>query len=184
MWLNTFVERQAIEARLLLWLASLNSIRGILYYEVAQSLKWRSNAPMRRQGNGTMLVTNFSPASWPDGNVGSANGDGNFIYPCESGPCSTIRLKNLRDGIEDLELFSRLSWAQRAPLLQQLIRNGTDWTDDPALLERVRREAAARIMALANRTVFNDSQRTHSVNVRTAQLSLARGQLAEQVPQS
>jgi hypothetical protein len=47
------------------------------------------------------MLTAFSPASWPAGAPGSANGDGNFLYPCEDGPCATIRLKNLRDGIED-----------------------------------------------------------------------------------
>jgi hypothetical protein len=36
----------------------------------------------------------------PDGKPSAANGDGNLIYPCAEGPCSTIRLKNIRDGIE------------------------------------------------------------------------------------
>ena len=119
-WLNTFVERPAIQVclrpytmaqrllldsfsaeigqgRLLLWLASLFEIRGLLYYEVALSLKFHSS-PMTPR-NGTML-TDFSPATWPDGKPSAANGDGNLIYPCAEGPCSTIRLKNIRDGIE------------------------------------------------------------------------------------
>lgn len=31
----------------------------------------------------------------------SIGSDGSFIYPCQAGPCGSIRLKNLRDGIED-----------------------------------------------------------------------------------
>ena len=37
-----------------------------------------------------------------------ANGDGQYLYPCENGkPCGSIRLSALRDGLEDWELFSR-----------------------------------------------------------------------------
>ena len=143
--LNTFVERPAIEARLLFWLARAFNIRGMLYYEMAQTLKF-STQPLRRRGNGTML-TDFSPASWPDGLPGSANGDGNFLYPCVSGPCASIRLKQLRDGIEDYELFSRLSEGERAPLLARLVRNASDWTADVQLLEDTRREAAKIVMS-------------------------------------
>ena len=142
-WLNTFVERPAIQGRLLLWLASLHEIRGLLYYEVALSLKFHST-PLTRL-NGTML-TDFSPASWPDGQPGAANGDGNFLYPCPSGPCASIRLKNIRDGIEDWELLDRLPIAVRTPLIRQLVRNGTERTEDPLLLERVRRQAAQLVM--------------------------------------
>ena len=94
-----------------------------------------------------MLVANgFTPASWPNGSPGSANGDGSFIYPCEAGPCGSIRLKNLRDGIEDWELFDRLPTSQRDRLLRKLVRNGTDWTDDVLLLERTRRTAAKLVV--------------------------------------
>ena len=45
-----------------------------LYYDVANVLTTNSK-PLRRQGNGTMLVAEgFTPAAWPDGSPGSANG--------------------------------------------------------------------------------------------------------------
>jgi hypothetical protein len=33
--MNTFVERPAIQARLLYWLAALHAVNGMLYYDVA-----------------------------------------------------------------------------------------------------------------------------------------------------
>ena len=99
--------------------------------------------------------------------LASIGSDGSFIYPCEAGPCGSIRLKNLRDGIEDwgacnsslcnfparslkrswcTELFDRLTASEREPLLRKLIRNGTDWTDDVLLLERARRAAAKLVV--------------------------------------
>jgi hypothetical protein len=40
--------------------------------------------------------------------VGGIDGDGSLTYPGEDGPLATIRLVNVADGIEDVELFKQL----------------------------------------------------------------------------
>eukprot|EP01046_Picozoa_sp_COSAG06_P011333 COSAG06_NODE_644_length_13470_cov_22.234313_3_plen_813_part_00 len=94
---------------------------------------------------------------------GSSNGDGSWMFPGPDGaPLSSVRLENIRDGIEDYELFRQLSPSTLATLLAPVITNGpncsaeaawnevgkrcVDWHDDPAALERVRREAARLVM--------------------------------------
>ena len=88
-----------------------------------------------------------------------SNGDGSWMFPGPDGlPLSSIRLENLRDGIEDLEMLKKLPAERRAKLLKPVLANGNkcvsqapwsdarhrcvDWQDDPAALERVRRQAA------------------------------------------
>ena len=66
---------------------------------------------------------------------------------------SSIRLENIRDGIEDLELFAKLGVDSKAhgqplstgaDLITTAVSNGTNFTLDGAVLERARRAAAAR----------------------------------------
>ena len=64
----------------------------------------------------------------------------------------SIRLSNIADGIEDWELFNKLGAtdayiSNAADLIVQLVRNETERVEDPRLLEKVRRQAAHRIMA-------------------------------------
>ena len=160
--MNTFVERPAIEARLLYWLAALHAVDGMLYYEVNI---WANQCPSQRPCRpigriDRTALTDFDPATW-NGNgrstspPGGANGDGSFTYPGADGPVGTIRLANIADGIEDWELFNRLgthvhpaSVSRADDLITQLVSNITSHrVYEPALLEGVRRQAAHRIMA-------------------------------------
>ncbi|MBM4017317.1 MAG: DUF4091 domain-containing protein, partial [Planctomycetes bacterium] len=108
------------------------------------------------------------------------NGDGRFMYPPESaagaspagpvldGPVESIRLEMLRDGIEDYEylvILRRLLAGRGAKLAagerqrleallevpEEITKDMTTFTRDPAPIER-RRDAVARaIEALAKR---------------------------------
>lgn len=75
--LNTFIERPAIQARLLYWLTSLHAVNGMLYYDVAV---WSTQCPSKRpckpvaRINNTAL-TDFAPETFPDPSPGSTNGD-------------------------------------------------------------------------------------------------------------
>ena len=83
-----------------------------------------------------------------DGSDHNGQGDGVLFYPGADGPLSSIRLENIADGFEDCELFRRLkNTTHRDELITMLVQSGDRWTDDPALLERVRREAAAAVIA-------------------------------------
>jgi len=85
--------------------------------------------------------------------TGGAHGDGSFTYPGDNGkPLGSVRLANIADGIEDWELFNKLGAddahiSKAADLIIQLMRNETVRIENPALLERVRCEAAERVMA-------------------------------------
>ena len=150
------MERPAIQGRLIFWLSALHHVDGMLYYSVNRWTEIAGNCsnatvdcqPLRRINN--TALTDFNPATFRD-----ANGDGSFTYPGDNGPLATIRLVNIADGIEDWELFNRLGSSSRSfishadDLITQLISNITaaGRVEDPALLERVRRQAAHRIVA-------------------------------------
>ena len=154
-FLNTFIERPWVQARLLYWFASLPSVRadGWLYYATTI---WRpfpgtKHHRLRRVDSGTPK-TDFPPANyiWSPRTDIFANGDGQFVYPGANGPVSTSRLEHIRSASQDARLFS-LARQQGMPedvlgaYLKQLVRSPTDHTDDPALLENVRRSIASEV---------------------------------------
>ena len=147
-YLNTFIERPLIMARLLFWLASAHQVGGWLYYS---DVMWQrhppSSSPMERINS--TARTDFDPANyiWLPRTDIFANGDGNFVYPSSTGPIPTIRLHNLRDGFEDAELFRMLDLDKVGPIVQPLVRSPTDYTLDPILLEKQRVLAASMIQA-------------------------------------
>ena len=140
-----------------MWLAALHDIDGILYWATNY---WARNCdvhqrpcePMRRI-NQTMF-TDYNPTTWP-APWGLAAGEGSFTYPGEDGPIATLRIKAIRDGIEDVELFRKAGVViggggflnAHHDLITQLATNFTDYKEDPVLLERLRREAARRLVA-------------------------------------
>jgi hypothetical protein len=156
-WLNTWVERPSIQGRIMMWLAALHDIDGILYWATNY---WARNCdvhqrpcePMRRI-NQTMY-TDYNPTTWP-APWGLAAGEGSFTYPGEDGPIATLRIKAIRDGIEDVELFRKAGVVvggggflnAHHDLITQLVTNFTDYREDPVLLERLRREVARRLIA-------------------------------------
>jgi hypothetical protein len=83
------------------------------------------------------------------------NGGGYLFYPgvpCGiDGPIASMRLKNLRDGMEDYEYFALLEQRGGAEAVQQIVdRIAPNWweaTRDPQALLDARRELAEAIMA-------------------------------------
>ena len=85
------------------------------------------------------------------------------MFPGPDGsPLSSIRLENIRDGIEDYEMLRRLSPQTLAELIAPVVANGrncsaeaawsdvgqrcVDWHDNPMALEVIRRKAASLLM--------------------------------------
>ncbi len=93
--LNWFVQYPAIRARLLMGVAARKyAPDGFLYYRVAG---WNNNDEPISDGP----YTNWDPhyhQTLPDG-------DGMLICAGPEGPLSTIRLENIRDGLEDYEYY-------------------------------------------------------------------------------
>ncbi len=91
---NWFVEDEAVEARSLMGLQTAKyKPDGFLYYAVN---RWpHSKKP----------ITGGPYTDWVAESADNANGDGSFICAGPEGPLSTIRLENIRDGLEDNEYF-------------------------------------------------------------------------------
>ena len=139
---NWFVEYPALEARLLWWMAHQRGIEGFLYYAMN---RWPGReTPLRADAYGRV---DWNPISF-----GTANGDGSLFYAGVDGPISSIRLENVRDGIEDYELLTLLS-AQvdgetAEALSDRLVHSASDYSRDPEQFTVVRR---ALLQALAGR---------------------------------
>lgn len=145
-YLNTFIERPLMEARLLFWLAAYHQVGGWLYYsDFLWSRDPPSNKPMARINQ--TARTDFDPANYiwlPDKSI-FANGDGNFVYPGVNGPIQTMRLRNLRDGFEDVELFRMLDLQKVKEIASPLVSSATSYKLDPLALDKGRQQAASMI---------------------------------------
>ena len=77
-------------------------------------------------------------------------GEGMLVYPGEAagvqGTIPSIRLKWIREGVEDYEYVELLKKQRRGDwalsLVRQVATDFQNWSDDPAMLERVRRTMA------------------------------------------
>lgn len=87
---NLFLESRPIEARLLTGVLSVASrVDGFLYYQISI---WNAPAPV-----GSAPYTDWTAQSWEH-----YNGDGSLTRVAADGaPRATIRLENVRDGLED-----------------------------------------------------------------------------------
>jgi len=136
------VEYPALEARLLWWMAHQRGIEGFLYYAMN---RWpEQRAPLN--------ADSFGRTSWNPASYGTANGDGSLFYAGADGPISSIRLENVRDGIEDYELLVMLAAKAGGHAAQalsaRLVRSASDYSQDPQEFAVVRR---ALLQALADR---------------------------------
>ena len=121
---NWFVEYTAAEHRLLMgFMPHKFACQGFLHYSMNL---WQTNRDVRqadgrivRQENAPFTdplrcgpLTNSDGKSWTE-----YNGDGLIFYPGPDGPVATIRMKCIRDGLEDYEylwlLQDRLAKAKR-----------------------------------------------------------------------
>ena len=108
--------------------------------------------------NQSSPYTDFDPANYiwePKFYDIFANGDGQYLYPCEDGkPCTSIRLSNIRDGLEDWELFAKLRQSNVVEnvdggiqLIEEMVRSARDWEDiGKRKLEIIRLEIAKMIL--------------------------------------
>jgi hypothetical protein len=99
-WPNLLVDNDGIDPRILPWIIWREKLGGLLYYYVNQ---WDSN-PAKSMGKLTIEEGPFFP-KWNTHSFRDNNGDGMILYP---GPAASLRLENLRDGIEDYEYFALL----------------------------------------------------------------------------
>lgn len=159
---NWFVESPSIEPRLLMGSMSYKyQVDGFLYFF---SNLWELCDEPIRSGPYT---------DWYPGSGGRdsayANGDGSIFCPGPDGPLTTIRMENIRDGIEDYEYLHTLSalvrQSEKSPargknakairrarqLLEvpdSVVESMIRYTHDPQDLEAFRKEVASLILRL------------------------------------
>ena len=78
-------------------------------------------------------------------------GDGVLIYPGASGPIPSMRLRAIRDGLEDYDLLAMLAEKRGREAAEahcrRLIRSMTDFDRDPEAAARVRRNLLQELAA-------------------------------------
>ena len=163
---NWFIEYPATDHRLLMgFMAHKFKTQGFLYYALAlwsqyekdpkNPSEWKASAYTDVMSTGPL--TTWTGQSWT-----SYNGDGQIMYPGPDGPLSTIRMENIRDGIEDYEYLQMLkealasersgeqklsaSWVRRAEAALEvntaLVDSLTKFSSDGNLLLSERRKIA------------------------------------------
>ena len=159
---NLMIEWPANDHRLLLWQNWKHDVTGLLYWGLCV---WRDNL----EGEKRWPEAKWNPATWRNQAGQAHNGDGQLIYPGpDRSPLSSIRLENLRDGIEDYEYFwllrgavarlrkadaekhrSLIAEAEKALAVDDaVVKDLTHFTDDPRLLRKTR-AAIARLIEQA-----------------------------------
>ena len=133
------------------WMAWRDGMTGLLYW--GGMSYWRqSNDPWTQA---PFYTGNGLPQQGMKGIV--FNGEGSLVYPARAagydGIVPTIRLKALRDALEDYEYLAILQRLGEAAEAQQVVRSLTDsffqWEKDPAAYEKARTKLAMMIVAAA-----------------------------------
>jgi hypothetical protein len=167
---NIYVQYPAIEGRLLPGVMSFKyEAGGLLYYAVTN---WGYyNGLPKNQPITSGPYTNWNPiVSWTDKYNGYLDGDGQLYCagPPNVGPLPTIRLENIRDGLEDYEYLHMLktlaalvgrcptdnpeqeAFLQTADFLlnvpSNIMASISSYTRNPAVLYDYRRQVAETIL--------------------------------------
>lgn len=108
---NWLFENPLIEARLIWWQAFDYDVEGLLYWGLNIWDRPRNDKPIPMNA-GPRLDWSVTPT----GQFDTLNGDGVLLYPGENGPIGSLRLENICDGLEDIELLQqyRQRFSQKA----------------------------------------------------------------------
>ena len=132
------IEYPWIEGRLLGWMTHLYRADGLLYWHVNY---WGKNPCLDESDTYFPAWHTYSPLHMP--------GDGIFLYPGKQHILPSIRLAQVRDGIEDyewLQLAAEKAGAASADAVSRsLIKSRTKFTRDPAALRAARTRLAELI---------------------------------------
>jgi len=145
---NFYTEYAAIDPRIVFWQCSKNNIEGFLYYCVNNWITFDTPKELKSEFQ-SLYKTIPKVTSWPEMpwighsyriNDGQrfATGDGQLVYPGKNMELyPSIRLINIRDGIEDYEIFYQLHiWQQhfekngnnnKADLIKTFIAKAYGW---------------------------------------------------------
>ncbi len=143
---NFLADDPLIEARVIMWQAFHQKLDGFLYWGVNVWSKKNNGAPLDlSRGARLAWSINTGGTDWP-----ALHGDGVLLYPLRDGPAGSIRLANLRDGLEDYEVLWALGkkrgdlWSARADC-EPVTASLTAFTRDPTVLSAARERIAREL---------------------------------------
>ena len=195
---NVQLEYPLIGARSYIWMSWKYRSTGFEYY--CYNL-WNYNMPAGRR---------WPEIAWDARGFVSRNSayncDGVLFYPGPKGtPCSSVRLENIRDGIEDWESFYMLRdyadalaakkdrgamandlLARARAMLDvpdEVVKSVTDWSQDPLLLLKTRRELAKLIVDVRKLVPPGDYEKVRDAR-QAAQLRRERDMLKKRSAQA
>jgi hypothetical protein len=141
-WPGYEIDRPGAAARAMAWLAWRRGLGGELYYDMLQT--WTGDP-------------------WKDVRAFAGNGDGTLLYPGRPEalggrrpfPVESIRLKIIRDGLEDRELLAMAEEAGLGALASRLAagvaRSERDWEREPGPWLEARRALGEALASRARR---------------------------------
>ncbi len=155
---NLFIDYPAMDARIIGWLSWKMGVGGFEYWSASS---WGRN--LKQLGPHPFLTR--VETGWQANTFGDYNGDGYLVYPGANGAVlSSIRLENLRDGIEDYEMLALLAdsvtrakadgqgveAAEKFPGIEEAVcREDLTYTREPQTLLAARRRVAECLEQLA-----------------------------------
>ena len=130
-WPSYMIDDAPVRNRIMEWLTWKYGIQGELYYSMDEAFGRK-------------------PDPWKDVNLYSGNGDGTLFYPgrpqdiggTKQIPVESIRLKLIREGLEDYEYLTMLTnlagYQEVADGISGLLRNTYDYDQNPEKLMAAR----------------------------------------------
>jgi len=111
---NFFIDYPILDSRVVQWINFKFNVSGSLYYAINN---WGENG-LNHQSDSAL----WPQKEWKPFTYKQTNGDGQLVYPApDTSFWPSIRLINLRDGIEDYEYFVMLSDIKRKTDNQELL---------------------------------------------------------------
>ncbi len=160
---NFFIEYPLLDARLLMgamyWKYQPD---GFLYWALGRFVKYYKEQGKWKQKPAEDWMKGAPLTNWDPNSFNGVNGDGALCYPSETGPVPTIRLKSIRDGLEDYMYFKKLAdalndaktgtkvmsetWCKEAEetlkIKESFIKSLSEHTQNPADLFKQRQKIA------------------------------------------
>ncbi len=143
-WPSYTIDAAAVSNRVMQWITWAYGVTGNLYYNVNESYAQPGDP-------------------WQNVYLHGGNGDGSLVYPGKPEriggttdiPIESIRLKLIREGMEDYEYLAALAASGERRLADEsaarIVRKAYDWEHDPRVLYSVRHGIGERLSRAARK---------------------------------